>query len=180
EACTETDVVICMHIGSSGELTNPAPDDGPFVLPIALGNINACAATVAFAMSPVPRRYPTIKLALSEGGIGWIPSAIERADRQFLKHRIWAGMDDLLPSQVWDRNIWACMIEEPFGVKVRHDVGVEKILWECDYPHADTLWPHSQKQVAELLSDVPAAEAKAMTSGNAEELFRWKIGVGGV
>ncbi len=180
EACSETDVVICMHIGSSGELTNPAPDDGPFVLPIALGNVNACAAMVAFAMSPVPRRYPTIKLALSEGGIGWIPSAMERADRQFLKHRLWAGMDDLLPSQVWERNIWACMIEEPFGVKVRHDVGVEKILWECDYPHADTLWPHSQKLVAGLLADVPGAEARAMTSGNAEKLFRWKIGVGGV
>ncbi len=36
QACVETATVVCMHIGSSGELTNPAPD-GPFVIPIALG-----------------------------------------------------------------------------------------------------------------------------------------------
>src|SRR5829696_1753775 len=63
-ACEETEVVVCMHIGSSGELFNPAPD-GHFIIPIALGNLNAQAAMVTFAMSPVPRKFPNIKLAIS-------------------------------------------------------------------------------------------------------------------
>jgi predicted TIM-barrel fold metal-dependent hydrolase len=178
-ACEETQTVVCMHIGSSGELTNPAPD-GHFIIPIALGNVNAQAATVTFAMSPVPRKFPDIKLAISEGGIGWVPSAMERADRQFLKHRLHQGMDDLLPSEVWKRNIWGCMIDEPIGLKSRYDVGIDKILWECDYPHCDSTWPHSQKLVAELLDGFPADEVAAMTHGNAESLFRWKLGTGAV
>jgi predicted TIM-barrel fold metal-dependent hydrolase len=179
EACTDTETVVCMHIGSSGELTNPAPD-GPFVIPIALGNVNAQAATVAFALSPVPRKFPTIKLAISEGGIGWVPSALERADRQFVKHRLWAGMDDLLPSQVWERNIWGCMIEEPIGLSFRAHVGIGKIMWECDYPHCDSTWPNSQKNVEELFleASVTDEEAFAITRGNAERLFRWELGIG--
>ncbi len=179
EAVTETEIVVCMHIGSSGELTNPAPD-GPFVIPIALGNVNAQAATVAFALSPVPRKFPTIKLAISEGGVGWVPSALERADRQFLKHRLWAGMDDLLPSEVWKRNIWGCMIDEPVGLTFREHIGIDKIMWECDYPHCDSTWPHSQKQVDELFiaAGIDDDEADAITHGNAERLFRWELGVG--
>ncbi|MFN2538049.1 MAG: amidohydrolase family protein [Mycobacteriales bacterium] len=179
QACEETETVICMHIGSSGELTNPAPD-GHFIIPIALGNVNAIAATVAFAMSPVPRKYPNIKLAMSEGGIGWVPSALERADRQFLKHRLHQGMDDLLPSEVWQRNIWGCMIDEPIGIGYRHQVGIDKIMWECDYPHCDTTWPNSQKDVDQLMTGIPEDEVAKMTHQNAEKLFRWKLGVGAV
>jgi predicted TIM-barrel fold metal-dependent hydrolase len=179
QACEETQTVVCMHIGSSGELTNPAPD-GHFIIPIALGNVNAQAATVTFAMSPVPRKFPDIKLAISEGGIGWVPSALERADRQFLKHRLHQGMDDLLPSEVWKRNVWGCMIDEPIGLKSRHDVGIDKIMWECDYPHCDSTWPHSQKLVGELLDGFPDGEVQAITHGNAERLFRWKLGAGAV
>lgn len=176
-ACEEAEVVVCMHIGSSGELTNPAPD-GHFIIPIALGNLNAQAAMVTFAMSPVPRKFPNIKLAISEGGIGWIASALERADRQFQKHRLHQHMDDLLPSEVWQRNIWGCMIDEPIGLKTRYDIGVDKILWECDYPHCDSTWPHSQKLVQEFLGALPEEEVTAITHGNSEKLFRWKIGVG--
>ena len=179
QACEETGTVICMHIGSSGELTNPAPD-GSFVIPIALGNVNAQAAMVTFTLSPVPRKFPGIKLAISEGGIGWIPSALERADRQFLKHRLWAGMDDLLPSEIWKRNIWGCMIEEPIGLSFREHIGVEKILWECDYPHCDSTWPHSQKVCAEIFDQagLTSAEVDAITHGNACALFRWELGIG--
>ena len=126
----------------------------------------------------MPRKFPNIKLAISEGGIGWIAAALERADRQFQKHRLHQHMDDLLPSEVWHRNIWGCMIDEPIGLKSRYDIGIDKILWECDYPHCDSTWPHSQKLVEEFMGDLPDEEITAITHGNAEKLFRWKIGVG--
>jgi predicted TIM-barrel fold metal-dependent hydrolase len=67
------------------------------------------------------------------------------------------------------------MIDEPKGITYRHDVGVHKILWESDYPHADTPWPHCQKEVGEILGDVPQDEVDAITHTNAEKLFRWQI-----
>jgi predicted TIM-barrel fold metal-dependent hydrolase len=89
-------------------------------------------------------------------------------------------MDDLLPSEVFQRNIWGCMIDEPIGLKTRYEIGVDKILWECDYPHCDSTWPDSQKLVEEFLGELPEEEITAITHTNAESLFRWKLGVGAV
>ena len=82
-------------------------------------------------------------------------------------------MDDVRPSDVFRRNLWVCFIDEGVGIETRHHIGVDRILWECDYPHADTPWPHSQKEVAESLHGVPDDEVAMMTHGNAEQLFRW-------
>ena len=124
-------------------------------------------------MGRIPRTFPDIKFTLSEGGIGWVPFALERADRQWERHRYWSHMDDVRPSDVFRRNLWVCFINEGVGVETRHHIGIDRILWECDYPHADTPWPHSQKEVAESLDGVPDDEVARMTHGNAEALFRW-------
>ncbi len=172
-ACEETETVVCMHLGSQGEVPKPSPD-GPALVGIVLVMTNSIVASVNLMLSPVCRRFPGLQIAFSEGGMGWVPAALERADRQFLRHKSWSGVDDPLPSEIFRRNMYACMIDEPVGIGYRHDVGVDRILWECDYPHADTPWPHSQKECAELFDGVPADEVAAITHGNAERLFRWQ------
>lgn len=109
------------------------------------------------------------------GGIGWIPAAVERADRQWDRHRYWADLDDTLPSEICRRNMWFCMIEEPVGVRYRHDwdPNCEHILWESDYPHADTPWPNAQAAVKEVLEGVPADEHRRIRFANAENLFHF-------
>jgi predicted TIM-barrel fold metal-dependent hydrolase len=67
------------------------------------------------------------------------------------------------------------MIEEPVGINYRYDIGVDRILWECDYPHVDTPWPRSQQAVEEVLGALPSGEREAICHGNAEALFRWKM-----
>ena len=106
----------------------------------------------------------------SEGGIGWIPAALERADRQWERH-LWSHNDELKPSELALRNMWFCMIEEPVGLKYRHDFRVDHILWESDFPHADTPFPNTQANAKEVFDGVPDAEVDAITHGNAEQLF---------
>jgi predicted TIM-barrel fold metal-dependent hydrolase len=179
EAVTETDSVVCMHIGTSGGLTNPSPDapgfEGMTPVTIAVACVNTFVAAVNLAMSPVPRKFPDVKIVFSEGGIGWVPAAVERADREWLRHKYWTHSDDMLPSEVFRRNFWFCMIEEPVGLQFREYIGVDRILWECDYPHVDTTWPWSQKAVEDLLGPLPEDERQAIAHGNAERLFRWEM-----
>jgi predicted TIM-barrel fold metal-dependent hydrolase len=179
-------MVVCMHIGTSGGLTSPSPDAPGYAAPgydslspvvIALSGVNSFIASVNLAMSPVPQKFPDLKFVFSEGGIGWVPAAIERADRQTIRHRTWSKSDAMLPSEVFKRNFWFCMIEEPVGIKYRYDIGVDRILWECDYPHVDSPWPHSQKGVEEVLGDLPADELDAICHQNSEALFRWTMAV---
>jgi hypothetical protein len=67
------------------------------------------------------------------------------------------------------------MIEEPWGIEQRDFIGVDRILWESDYPHADTPWPYTQQQVAEVFKRVSDSDVQAITHTNAEKLFKWKI-----
>ncbi len=171
-AAVETDIAICIHIGTSGRTHLPSPD-APFSVAVALGPVNAQITFMDLLLSGIPERFPKIKIALSEGGIGWVPFALERIDRTWERHRYWAKMGDTPPSELFRRNVWVCFIDEQAGLDAREAIGVDRIMWECDYPHADTPWPNSQAEVHKMLSDLPADEVAAMTHGNAEKLFRW-------
>ena len=70
------------------------------------------------------------KVALSEGGIGWIPYFLERVDYVYQHHHAWTGQDfgDRLPSQVFSERIITCFIDDAFGVENRHYLNVDKHL----------------------------------------------------
>ena len=176
QACQDRDIAMCLHIGTSGEVPRPTPE-APDMLSFTLLQVGSIMSSVNLMMSPVCRNYPDVKFVFSEGGIGWLPNAIERADRMWLRHKYYSGLDDTLPSEVFRRNMYLCMIEEPVCLKYRYDIGVDRILWECDYPHTDSTWPDSQRVANEVFdaAEVPDDEIDAITHGNAERVFNWRI-----
>ncbi|MGE0881105.1 MAG: amidohydrolase family protein [Acidimicrobiia bacterium] len=174
--CQEADIPVCMHIGSSGAGAQQITSD-PFTPPIvfiAAAFANAAFASVNMMLSPIPRKFENIKLVWSEGGIGWIPAALERADRQWERH-LWSHADDIAPSELARRNMWFCMIEEPVGLKYRDDFVVDHILWESDYPHADTPFPTTQENAKVVFDGVPDDVVRKISRSNAEELFKHKL-----
>jgi len=176
QACQDHDIALCLHIGTSGEVAQPSPE-APAVLSFAVLQVGSIMSSVNLMMSPVCREFPGLKFVFSEGGIGWLPNALERADRMWLRHRIYSRLDEVLPSEIYRRNMYLCMIEEPVCLRYRDDIGVDHIMWECDYPHTDTTWPHSQATASEVLdaAGVSAAESDLITHGNAERVFRWEM-----
>jgi predicted TIM-barrel fold metal-dependent hydrolase len=126
-------------------------------------------------MSPVPRKFPDIKLVFAEGGIGWIPAALERADRAWARHGFTTNRPHPWPSEVFHRNVFVCMIEEPVALDYRHLIGTDNILVEVDYPHVDTSYPQTQAVFDRLFAGLPDDEVQRMTSGNAERLFGWAM-----
>ena len=155
KACSDEGTVVCMHIGSSSEIVIPSPDS-PFDVLITLSpmNIVQCAADLLF--SPVLRKFPDLRLALSEGGIGWIPYFLERVDYVYSHHKAWTGQDfgDMLPSQVFSERIITCFIDDAFGVESRANMNVDNICWECDYPHSDSTWPQAPEMAMKYLDGV--------------------------
>ena len=84
---------------------------------------------------------------------------------------------DVLPSEVAKRNMWFCMIEEPIGLKYRYDFAVDHIVAECDYPHSDTPFPHTQAALKALFQGVPQDEVDLITHKTAEGLFDFPLTV---
>jgi predicted TIM-barrel fold metal-dependent hydrolase len=45
-------------------------------------------------------------------------------------------------------------------------------MWSIDYPHAGSLWGHTQELVAELTDGLDAAPRHNILAGTAERVFR--------
>jgi predicted TIM-barrel fold metal-dependent hydrolase len=149
QACVDHDVAVCLHIGGSfGLIQRPegASIDNLIILAPQLSAIIATDLILAGTFV----RFPTLKVALSEGGIGWIPFFLDRLDRHVWNH-MWTGLKiadvDLTPSELWKRNFLGCFITDPAALHLRDRIGIDTIAWECDYPHSDSTWPRSPEMV---------------------------------
>ncbi len=174
-ACEETATVVCLHTGASAWAPLPSPGP-PFELLPTLFPVNGLIAAAEWLWSGVPVRFPRLAVAMSEGGIGWVPMLIDRVD-YVLAHSA-SGNDsgnwhsDLLPSEVLRRNFWFCSIDDPSLVALRHVIGVDHIMVECDYPHADSTWPDTQAVLDKSLGRLPDDELRKIAYANAAGLFR--------
>jgi predicted TIM-barrel fold metal-dependent hydrolase len=133
--------------------------------------ISACAE---WLWSSWPAKYPELKIAMSEGGIGWVAMLIDRVDNIMSRSGYGQGWPDKQhsPSDVLRRNFWFCMIDDPSTISTRHVIGVENILFESDYPHGDGTWPDTQDVIHKVLGDLPVAEIRMITHENASKLYR--------
>ena len=168
-ACLETDTVISMHVGSSGGY--PVPPGAPWQLGSSLFGQLSLSACSEWLWSRFPVDYPELKIAMSEGGIGWVPMLIDRLDNMVDRSGYGKGWD-MRPAEVLRRNFWFCTIDDPSTIALRHVIGVEHIMVETDYPHGDGTWPDTQSVIARYWGDIPAAELRRMCSMNAAELYR--------
>jgi hypothetical protein len=173
-ACADEGTVVCLHIGSSSQVVITALD-APIDTLITLQPMNIVQAAADLLWSPVLRKYPTLRVALSEGGIGWIPYFLERVDYVYLHHRAWTNQDfgDLLPSEVFKERIITCFIDDAFGVANRSYLNMDMITWECDYPHSDSVWPDAPEKVMRYMGGLPEADINKITHENAMRLFQY-------
>jgi predicted TIM-barrel fold metal-dependent hydrolase len=170
-ACVDHEMVISVHLGSSGQLVVTAPN-APVDVMITLQPMNICTAAADIFWSRVIKNYPDIKFALTEGGTGWIPYFLERLDRTYDMHSAWTGQDfgGKVPSEVFREHFLTCFIVDPVGVQLRHIIGIDNIAWELDYPHSDSSWPTPAEHLMSVAADVPDDELNKMTHENA---MRW-------
>ncbi|HEY1280709.1 MAG TPA: amidohydrolase family protein [Acidimicrobiales bacterium] len=175
-AAQEAQLPLCCHFGGSGFAPTNAPD-GPHAALTALFQVTLFTSITEFVYSPTFHRFPDLKVVFSEGSIGWLPYAMQRLDQVWEHYRFYPFEQgklnpDVKPSDLMRRNVFGCFIDDPIGLQLRHEIGVDNILYESDYPHADSLWPHSRKHVAEVMVDVPDDDVRRIVETNARRLFR--------
>jgi predicted TIM-barrel fold metal-dependent hydrolase len=172
-ALCDTGTVLSIHLGSSGQLAIPAPDSPPDVM-ITLQPMNICSAAADLLWSRVLKEYSELRIALSEGGTGWIPYFLDRVDRTYDMHHRWTGQafGTRLPSDIFREHFLTCFISDPTGVALRREIGIDNIAWEADYPHSDSMWPTAPEELMATFDKygVEDDEIAKMTHENA---LRW-------
>ena len=174
-ALSEENMVLSLHIGAGFAViqrAEEAPVDHLMVLACQISAITA----QDLLFGPTLRRFPDLKVALSEGGIGWIPFYFDRIDRHF-QNQEWLHSDfgGKLPSEVFRDHILACYITDPSGLLLRDRIGLDNIAWECDYPHTDTTWPESPEFAWKEFQDAGCRdeEIHKITWENACRFYGW-------
>ena len=151
EACNDADVTINMHIGSGSKMPSTSPD-APAAVGSTLTFANCCFSMVDWLMSGLFNKFPKLKIAYSEGQIGWIPYILERADTVWRENRGWGGVADKVlepPSELFKRHVYGCFFDDPHGLKSLVEIGEDNVTYESDYPHSDSTWPDTAKIAAE-------------------------------
>lgn len=139
-ALCDLDLVMCLHIGQGLNAIN-LPDIN-FDEYMVLSTQVSVLAVQDLLWGHAMRQFLGLKVAFSEGGIGWIPFLMDRIDRHYQNQR-WTGQDfgSKLPSEVFREHSLACFIADPTSLKLHEEIGMDIIAFETDYPHSDSLWP---------------------------------------
>ncbi len=170
EAAVETDMVVSLHVGSSGIEVGP-PGGAPLQIGATLFGQRSLTAATEWLWSEYPLRHSGLKIAMSEGGIGWVAMLIDRLDNMVDRSGYGRGWK-VRPSEVLRRNFWFCTLDDPSTIDTRHAIGVENIMVEVDYPHGDGTWPDTQRVIEECWGHIPTDELRAMCCENAAALYR--------
>jgi predicted TIM-barrel fold metal-dependent hydrolase len=195
----DAQMVVCMHQGSSSHRFQMS-DDAPYLSTQswAIGSKQS-GTLLDWLFGPVFTRYPGVKIALSEGGIGWMPYFLERAEQVLDKQRFWAsqgdpeiengrikaggthsakrdGVVDLMTldiRQTFREHVFGCFIEDQAGLDNIHHIGVDNVMIETDYPHSDSTWPNSIEFAHKQLARFGDEDKYKILRGNAERLYNF-------
>jgi predicted TIM-barrel fold metal-dependent hydrolase len=129
--------------------------------------VNILAALMGAA---VLERYPNLRIAFGESGIGWIPYALDRMDFEWEDRFRDIGLK-MKPSDYWRRQCKATFQYDRIGTKLIDDMGVESIMWGSDYPHGDGVWPESSKYIAEQFKDLSPEMTHKIVCENAGKFY---------
>ncbi len=174
-AAVDMEMPISIHINIQRKRTPKPVLEGA----AAIGNM-ALSGMLAFPpilceliMSGTFDRHPKLKIVGVETDIGWIPAVLEQLDNFYWRNRTHTNLQlKQLPSHYFHENFVCTFIQDRYGVRNRHAVGVENMAWSTDYPHHGCDWPYSRKVAGEMFEDLPTRERYLICAGNMVGLYR--------
>jgi predicted TIM-barrel fold metal-dependent hydrolase len=174
KAIVDTDMTVALHIGSG----NPAPHasmESPIEAWISTMPMSVAQGLADWLQLEELQKYPQLRIAISEGSLGWVPYFMERADFSNWRHKAWthSRFQNIKPSELVKRHFLHCFVDDKFGLKNLGAIGEDNVAYECDYPHSDALWPEVPEYLWESVKHLTDAQIDKITHGNAVRFFRF-------
>jgi predicted TIM-barrel fold metal-dependent hydrolase len=174
KALADTDMVSALHIGSG----NPAPHssmESPIEAWISTMPLSVAQGVADWSQLKALHDYPNLRIAISEGSIGWVPYLMERADFANNRHKAWTHslFQKLKPSEIMRRHFLHCFLHDPYGLRNLKDVGEDMVAFEVDYPHSDAVWPDAPEQLWEQAKNLTDAQIDKISHLNAIRFFHF-------
>jgi predicted TIM-barrel fold metal-dependent hydrolase len=173
----DCDLPITFHI-STGMDPRAARKDGGAVINYVT---HACTTVIepmsCLCASGVLARFPGLRFALIECGIGWLPWALDAMDEAYRKHHLWAYPKlKQLPSEYFRQHGAASFQEDASGLRLAEPYDlVDNLLWANDYPHAEGSWPHSAEAVERQMQNLRDQSRAKILGLNTAKIFNFDV-----
>lgn len=165
EAIEESGLPVSHHIGEA-PLASPCRTNG-----VLIGSLhNAAPFREMFGrylFGGILDRHPGLRVGWFEGGINWIPSALQDAEHLLASMQHLA--DHKLEHEVayyWEQHMCASFMVDPLGLELIDRIGVDRVLWSSDYPHNESTFGYSEQSLASVVAAVGPDAARDIVSTN--------------
>jgi predicted TIM-barrel fold metal-dependent hydrolase len=180
EMCCATGTPINFHLNASLDANSAIWDNLGFDqrLPLqALLHHIGCAATLSnFMVSGILDKYPTLKIGLIESGMGWVPFVLEAMEHQLDEFRTAQNRGLQRRPKEYFKQFWVSYWFESYAPKhMLEEIGVDRVMFETDFPHPTSLYPGVQEKLADTLGHYDYATCKKVLETNACELYNLKF-----
>ena len=127
--------------------------------------------------SGVTERFPRLKCVFAEAGIGGLNYVLAACDHEWECRHLWTEGIATRPSETVRRQMYVNFWFEAEGIKLRHDIGIDNIMWESDFPHVASFYPRSWESIERVVNGVPAEDRRKLLYENAIRVYGIRRGV---
>ena len=177
DLCNATGTPLNFHINASLDAGSAIWDNVAFSqrLPInaMIHTIGTSATMANFMVSGILDKYEDLKIGLIESGIGWVPFVLEMLEHQCDEFRTVETMGlGKRPREYFAKNFWVSFWFETYAPQhMLEEIGIDRVLFETDFPHPTSLYPGVQEKLVEQLGNYDYDTRKRILERNAVELF---------
>jgi predicted TIM-barrel fold metal-dependent hydrolase len=178
DICNATGTPLNFHLNGALDADSAIWDNLGFDqrLPIhaMLHHMGTCATMSNFMVSGILDKYPNLKIGLIESGAGWVPFVLEAMTHQLDEFRTAENRGlKLRPKEYFRKHFWVTFWFESFAPKhMLEEIGVDRLLFETDFPHPTSLYPGVQDKLVETLGGYDYATRQRVLERNAVELYK--------
>ncbi len=177
-ACIEeTGMPMTFHV-STGKDPRGAKGAGGAVINYVVHSLAPTAEPIVILCSSgILDRFPGLKFASIEAGIGWVPWMLRAMDEAYEHHHFWVFPKlKMLPSEYFRLHGGASFQEDPPGIDLMREHGLgENFMWANDYPHHEGSWPHSEQAIERHMGKLSDEERAKVLGLNAARIFNFDV-----
>jgi predicted TIM-barrel fold metal-dependent hydrolase len=169
DVVAEAGLPVCFHVGEGGDVNHRSG--------LAIANMGLLAPFrkpfAQLVFGAVFDRHPNLRVVFAEGGLSWVPPALQDAEAIFDSF----GNGDLVeriehrPSHYWHHNCYATFQTDPLGLRLLDIIGPDRVMWATDYPHSEGAFGYGREAARAVVDATPADDARAILGATAIELF---------
>ena len=165
EAIEESGLPVAHHIGEA-PLASPCRENG-----VLVGLVHNAAPFREmfgrYVLGGILDRHPGLRVGWFEGGINWVPGALQDAEHLYASAQHLA--DRKIEHEVrhyWDHHMYASFMVDPLGLELIDRIGVDRVMWSSDYPHNESTFGYSEQSLANVVDAVGPEVAVKIVSTN--------------